>query len=201
MKVFLGVLLAGAGIIALAAILARSSAVAPASAPRTAAPAAVATRTPDPAPSVSPARGRAVVYVSAPSAPPLAVDDPKGIEGDSASGRVYYRLQHLWAFRGPVPPGYVPLASAVKARPYRVGLADDLAVITFLVPPDGWGIDAAQVKMLLQQIVYTATEEPGVERVRIREEGTQTSLDPEEGPPVVIAGMRIPLILTRDSVR
>lgn len=154
-------------------------------------------RTPSPAPT----RGRAVVYVSAPSAPPLALDDPKGLEGDTGSARVYYRLQHLWAFTGPVPPGYVPLASAVKARPYRVGLADDLAVITFVVPAEGWGIDASQVKMLLQQIVFTVTEEPGVERVRLRQEGTVTSSDPEEGPPLVIAGMRVPLILTRENVR
>ena len=200
MKVFLAVLLAGVAVIAVAVIVARSSAVAPVAAPRTATP-AIATRTPAPAPSASPLRGRAVVYVSAPSAPPLAVDDPLGIQGDNASARVYYRLQHLWAFRGPVPPGYVPLASAVKARPYRIGLADDLAVITFLIPPEGWGIDAQQVKMLLQQIVYTATEEPGVERVRLREEGTATSSDPEEGPQLVIAGTRVPLILTRENTR
>ena len=201
MKVFLAVLLAGGAIIAVAVIVARSSAVAPVAAPRTATPAAVATPPPGPTRSATPARGRAVVYVSAPSAPPLALDDPKGIEGDNASARVYYRLQHLWAFSGPVPPGYVPLASAVKARPYRIGLADDLAVVTFLIPPEGWGIDAQQVKMLLQQIVYTATEEPGVERVRLRQEGDTTSSDPEEGPQLVIAGTRIPLILTRENTR
>jgi len=201
MKVFLAVLLAGVAVIAVAVVVARSSTGAPVAAPRSATPTVVAARTPIPAASATPLRGRAVVYVSAPSAPPLAVDDPLGIQGDNASARVYYRLQHLWAFRGPVPPGYVPLASAVKARPYRIGLADDLAVITFLIPPEGWGIDAQQVKMLLQQIVYTATEEPGVERVRLREEGTATSSDPEEGPQLVIAGTRVPLILTRENTR
>ena len=140
------------------------------------------------------------MYVSSPSGSLVALDDPKGTEGDNASARVYYRLQHLWSFRGPVPPGYVPLASVVKARPYRVGLAEDLAVVTFVVPPEGWGIDASQVKMLLQQIVFTATEEPGVERVRLREEGKVTSTDPEDGPPLVIAGTRVPIILTRENV-
>ena len=79
---------------------------------------------------------------------------------------------------------------------WRVGLRDK----SFLVPPGGWGIDGSQVKMLLQQIVFTVTEEPGVDRVRLRQEGSPSS-DPEEGPPIVIAGTSVRLILTRDNVR
>ena len=196
MRIFLAVVLLGGALVALGIVATRPRGPLPSPTPTARAVAA----SPAPTPSPTPTRGRAVVFVSAPSAAPFAVDDPKGIEGDSAGARVYYRLLHLWAFRGPVPPGYVPLASVVKARPYRVGLADDLVFVTFVVPAEGWGIDASQVKMLLQQIVFTATEEPGVDRVRLRQEGDPTYADPLDGPPVIIAGTRVPLILTRENV-
>ena len=198
MKVLLGVVLAGVALIGLGVVATRTQAPVASATPRPTFRTAAATAAPTPPP--SPTRGAPLLYVSSTAGSPLAVLDPKGIEGDTVSSRVYYRLLHLWSFTGPVPPGYAPIAPNAKGKPYRVGVTDDLAVVSFVVPPEGWGIDAGQVKMLLLQIVFTATEEPGIERVRLRQEGTPTFSDPEDGPPLVISGTRVPIILTRENV-
>jgi immunoglobulin-like protein involved in spore germination len=55
--------------------------------------------------------------------------------------------------------------------PMQIGWQGDLATVEFDVVP-GWGIrGAAQSQALLQQLVYTITEEPGIRRALITEKG------------------------------
>lgn len=64
--------------------------------------------------------------------------------------------------------------------------------VNFTVPESGWGVSADQVRLLLQQIVFTVTEEPAIDHVRITQDG---------GKPAVIAGTTVAPDLTRESVR
>jgi len=75
--------------------------------------------------------------------------------------------------------------------PMQIGWQDDLATVEFDVVP-GWGIHgAAQSQALLQQLVYTITEEPGINRALITEKGK---------PHAVIDQLVVDKPLTREDV-
>lgn len=69
-------------------------------------------------------------------------------------------------------------------------LVGDLAIVE-LDAPKGWGIRDPYTRQLVQQIVYTATEEPGIRRVQLTGHG---------GVPLKIDQLVFDKILTRDDV-
>lgn len=150
--------------------------------PVTAAPRA--TPTPEP-------RGRPVVFFAAPGKAPA----PVSILGTSSgpdSDRVFYRLALLRQQTTGGPEGYVNLYAKMKARLVEVTVAEPrIVTIGFSAANGDWGVTADQVKLLVQQIVFTATEEPTIDWVVLT----------QNGKPAAIAGQTFDKPIGRDEVR
>lgn len=111
--------------------------------------------------------------------PPVGGNVLAGGARDAADGRIGLRLSALWGAR----PNEVPLGSVnVFAQSGRSGsggtlgvstqIAGDLATVTFDLGDAGWNVSgSAASQALLQQLVYTITEELGIRRALIREKG------------------------------
>lgn len=102
--------------------------------------------------------------------------------GPTAEERIHSRLIALE--RGPavVPPDAYNIVRGAKARLSMVQVAGDLVELDYLAPQDEWGIDgSARLLAFLQQIVYTATEETGITRVLITQNGGQRAIIGGEG--------------------
>ena len=116
---------------------------------------------------------------------------------DTADHRVLTNLSSLGSVaRAETPAGVTnPLAQAgayAGGRSFAVGvrLDGDLATIE-LDAPNGWGIRDPYTNQLIQQVVYTATEEPAVRRVRFAGRG---------GTVLKIDQLVFDKVLTRDDV-
>lgn len=139
-------------------------------------PTAVATPTPQPL-------GRAVVYFASDGKPPAAVWSIDAIGGRSDSDRVFFRLNALRITKTGGPDGFVNLVGTMNARLLEVTVETrGTVVVGYSAPNDEWGVTPEQVRLVLQQIVFTATEEPSIERVQLTQNG---------GRPAVIAGQPI----------
>jgi hypothetical protein len=114
----------------------------------------------------SPSGPRAHVYVVAEGRPPLRVESTYPLIEGTLLTRVASRIDGLRATS--LPAGYVNPYLTSTARLERV-THDEPSVISlwFVVRDDDWGVPADQAKLLLQQLVWTTTEEPGIELVRI----------------------------------
>lgn len=146
--------------------------------------------TPTPVP-----RGRAVVYFASRQGVPVAVEEPKAAGGTSQSDHVFFRLAALRTTKAEAPSAYTNLFGTMKAAFVETTIdRAGTVIVGFIVGVDrgDWGVPADDVKLLLQQIVYTATEEPGVDRVLITQNG---------GKPAVIAGKTYDMPLSREDVR
>jgi hypothetical protein len=77
------------------------------------------------------------------------------------------------------PLGLVGRAPGASSGSFgtSVSISGDVANVEFIVPD--WGVrGAAQVQALVQQVVYIATEAPGIRKVRITEQGkTNATID------------------------
>ena len=136
------------------------------------------------------------VYFARVGLPPLAVTVLGHAGGRNLpEDRISNRISALWEMRQP-PPG----SSNPFARSGRIGsggqlgtsvrIDGDVATVTFDV--SGWGVTTeAEARALIQQLVYTISEEAGIRRVLIAEEGK---------PKAVIAGVSIDRPLTREDV-
>ncbi len=168
----------------------------------TAAPGSLASPTATPTSVISPRptptpepRGRAVVFFASRQGIPVAVDEPKAAGGQSQSDHVFYRLAALRTTKVAGPPAYVNLFPTLKATFMETTVASPGVVsVGFIVGEmyGDWGVSPDDVKLLLQQIVFTATEEPGIDRVVITQNG---------GRPAVIAGKTYDTPLSRDLVK
>lgn len=150
--------------------------------------------TPRPTPTPEP-RGRAVVYFASRQGVPVAVEEPKATGGQSVSDHVYFRFAALRTTKASPPPAYVNLFPGMKAVFAETTVfSPTVVVVGFIVGEmyGDWGVPAGDVKLLLQQIVYTATEEPGIDRVLITQNG---------GKPAVINGVTYDKPLAREDVR
>jgi hypothetical protein len=98
--------------------------------------------------------------------------------------RISARISALWGAQSSTPPP--PGASNPFAKSGRVGshgqlstsvrIDGELATVTFDLL-GGWGITSAdEARGLYQQLVYTITEEPGVRRALIKEQGRADAL-------------------------
>jgi len=121
----------------------------------------------------------------------------------SAEGRIGARISALAGFAsGSIPAGAInPMSLVAKPAPtagssqgsmgVSVSVQGDLAKVEFDLSP-GWAVrGAAQSQALVQQLVYTITEEPGINRALITEKGK---------PNAVIDQLVIDKALTRDDV-
>jgi hypothetical protein len=74
------------------------------------------------------------------------------------------------------------VVAAMKARLRSVTIAGDLVTIDYRVPGDDWGVNgSSRVRALVQQLVFTASEEPGIVRVMITQNGERGALIGGEG--------------------
>ena len=142
----------------------------------TASPTATATATVQPTASPSPAPtalgGHELVYFGRDRLPPVAAKVNGSGTGATAEARVLSRLAAL--FTAQPPRGLFNTTLSVKARPAAAKIDGDLVTVDFNVPGGDWGTaGSAGTKAFIQQIVYTASEEPGIRRVLITENGHQ----------------------------
>ncbi len=101
----------------------------------------------------------------------------------TATGRINWRLASLWAASADQAPAgttnamrLVGRTSGSPALSTNAAINGDLATVDLNV--SDWNVrGAAQSQALLQQLVYTATEEPGVRRVLITQNGKPAVID------------------------
>lgn len=154
-------------------------------------PAAVSpVRTFPPTPTPEP-RGRAVVYFASRQGVPIAVEEPKAAGGTSQSDHVFFRLAALRSTKAEGPPGYANLFTSMKAFLAETTVErPGIVTVGFSAAAD-WGVTGDDARLVVQQIVFTATEEPGIDRVLITENG---------GKPAVIGGTTYDKPLAREDV-
>ena len=115
----------------------------------------------------------------------------------TAEDRVRARLDGLNNARSGVSPtngagNAFPLADPNTLKVSSVKIFGGTATVDFTLPPGGWPTRGAAMTLALQQqLVYTATEEPGVDRLVVTENG---------GKPTTIDQLVWDKPLTRDDV-
>lgn len=148
-------------------------------------PTAPATIQPSPTPTaVGGDPSRAVVYLARDRLPPVAWPSTGSGVGATAELRIRSRLERL--FTTVTPSGFdpalvnvVPLSSAQLAA---VRIEGDLVTVDFTVPNDDWSLGgSAMLKAFVQQLIYTASEEPGIRRVLITQNGGKMAVIGGEG--------------------
>jgi len=92
-----------------------------------------------------------------------------------------------------VPSGsFTAFSSRIPIGVNSVSVSGDTATLDFQVNGGDWGVrGSAQSLALVQQLVYTATEEPGIRRVLITQNG---------GAPATIDQLRVTQPLAREDV-
>lgn len=105
---------------------------------------------------------------------PLPVIAEGAGTGRTPAERIRSRIETL--MRGPavaVPEDAFNTLTKLRALLLDVVIEGDLAVLDFAPTEDGWGLHgAATLRAFVQQIVFTVTEEQGITRVLITENGT-----------------------------
>jgi hypothetical protein len=125
-----------------------------------------ATATPGPATRID----HGVVYFARDRLPPVAVHVPGAGAGATADARIRSRLDAL--FTTAAPNGLFNVALGSSAVPAAVRIDGDLATVDFTVPNGMWNVHgSAGTLAFIQQVIYTATEEPGIRRALITENG------------------------------
>jgi hypothetical protein len=157
---------------------------------------ATSTASPTPLPTPKTAVDHGVVYFARDVYAPVAGSVAGAGVGSTIEERVASRIEKL--------RDASPVAGTVNAYPGRgipvvlsggtagVKISGDLVTLDFAVPSSDWGVrGAGNARALLQQLVYTATEEPGIRRVTITENG---------GKPTTIDQLSVDANLGRDDV-
>jgi len=125
-----------------------------------------------------------LVYFARDGLPPIAAAVPgSGSVRDRPEDAIGGRLSALWSAQQPsVPAGaFHPFAKTGRGANTgqlgtSIGVEGDLATVTFDIPA-GWGVSAAaETNALVQQLVYTITEEPGIRRALIKEKGKANAM-------------------------
>lgn len=140
--------------------------------------------TASPAPSASARTGidHEVVFLARDRLLPVARAMKGAGQGATAEARIYSRLDALWAVgRGPFDGAFnvVPLTTARLAK---VTVNGQLATVDFTVANDDWSLGgSSQLRSFVQQLVYTASEEPGITQVLITQNGGKQAIIGGEG--------------------
>lgn len=142
--------------------------------------------TPSPTPAVASLAGHAAVYCARADAPPFAIGMPGVGTGATAEERIESRLQALEGLRplGPTEDGVCRVGFPSSARVTSVRVQADLALIDYEVSNDDWALVRTDprgpysivAQMLVQEIVYTASEEPGIRRVLLTQNGGESAV-------------------------
>jgi hypothetical protein len=131
-----------------------------------------------PSPTATPEPAVGLVYFARDRLPPVGVPVQRPAIGTTPEARILASLASL--FTAQPPAGLFNTTLIAKARPARVTIDMDVATVDFAVPDQGWGTaGSAGIRAFVQQIVYTASEEPGVRRVLITENGHQAIIGGE----------------------
>jgi hypothetical protein len=136
----------------------------------TVSPIATATAPATATPGIATRIDHGVVYFARDRLPPVAVHVPGVGMGATAEARIKSRLDAL--FTTAAPNGLVNVALRSSAVPGAVRIDGDLATVDFSVPDGMWDVHgSAGTLTFIQQVIFTATEEPGIRRVLITENG------------------------------
>jgi hypothetical protein len=120
----------------------------------------------EPTPSPTPSGPMAQVYVVADGKPPLRVESTHPLVAGTLLTRVASRIDGLRSVV--TPEGYVNPYDTSTVRLERITNDEPNVISLWFVVQDGdWAVPPGQAKLLLQQLVWTATEEPGIELIRI----------------------------------
>jgi spore germination protein GerM len=123
-----------------------------------------------------------VAYFARGLGPPLAVFLEGAGLGSTPEERIRSRLAALE--NGPSLAGAdaFNVVAAMKARLRSVTIEGDLVTIDYRVPADDWGVNGSTaVRALVQQLIFTASEEPGIVRVLITQNGERGAVIGGEG--------------------
>lgn len=156
-----------------------------------AAPVAQPTATPPPtetaAPSPISASADWTVYFARDLATPVALT----VHGPAPAATIELRIrQRMDVLRGAPQShdgGAFNVVARMTARLASVTVAGGLATLDYSVPTGDWGIDgSATLRAFVQQVIYTASEEPGIASVLITQDGGNEAVIGGEG--LVISG-------------
>lgn len=138
--------------------------------------------TPTPTPSgvaVTPApTHELVVYVPSDIGLPQAYRISRPADMSTAESRILERMRAL-EDSGELGLGGANNTFPIRASVASVRVSDDTVTVDYTVPGDDWGDSvsaSAGTVALIQQIVYTASEEPGIRRVLITQNGGQEAV-------------------------
>jgi hypothetical protein len=138
---------------------------------------------PTASPTATPGTDRIWVYFAVDQLPPVGAEVRGTFDATSAESRIASRVFELWRTRT-VPNGATNVVSkigGIRDRPLLGGTAlkveGDLATVDFEEGAFEGIRGAAETQALLQQLVYTITEEPGIRRALIREAGKNAEID------------------------
>jgi spore germination protein GerM len=123
-----------------------------------------------------------VAYFARDQDVPLAVFLEGAGLGATPEQRIWSRLVALE--NGPTRAGAEAfnVVAAMKARLRSVTIAGDLVTIDHRVPGDDWGVNGSTaLRALVEQLVFTASEEPGMGRVLITQNGERGAVIGGEG--------------------
>lgn len=129
------------------------------------------TTTPPPA-TASPAQDRIWVYFARDGLPPTGAFVTGSFRDGSPESRIASRITALGTAQASnqVPAGTISALTLKASGGISVRVQGDLATVEFNTP--AWDVQgSAQSQALLQQLVYTITEEPGIRRALITEKG------------------------------
>lgn len=123
-----------------------------------------------------------VAYFARDFGPPVAVFLEGAGIGASPEERIRSRLAALENGPARVEPDAFNVVATMRARLRSVTIAGDLVTIDYLVPGGDWGVDGStSLRAFVQQLVFTASEEPGIVRVMITQNGEAGALIGGEG--------------------
>jgi hypothetical protein len=150
---------------------------------------------PTPAPTAAPvptAVDHQRVYLARDGQPPVSEHFESTGVPPAPEPRIQWRLSMLMTTTQ-VPSGsFTAFSSRIPIGVNSVSVSGDTATVDFQVNGGDWGVrGSAQSLGLMQQLVYTATEEPGIRRVLITQNG---------GTPATIDQLRVTQPLAREDV-
>jgi len=132
--------------------------------------------------SPSPATASWVVYFARDLANPVPVTLEGPAPGAGIELRVRQRMELLANGPRSRDGGAFNVLPGMTAHLATVTVASDLATLDYLVPGDDWGLNgSARLRAFVQQVIYTASEEPGVVRVLITQNGGRQAIVGGEG--------------------
>lgn len=138
--------------------------------------------TPAPTPSAVPSCCTWTVAFARDLATPLQVSLPGPVPATSVSARVQQRMELLAAGPRSADGGAFNVLPGMKARLAAVTVSGDLATLDYQVPGDDWGLNgSATLRAFVQQVVFTVTEEPGVTRALVTQNGGRQAIVGGEG--------------------